>query len=85
MAGAYNAVAPDHKTNAEFTRAFALALHKPYWFPNVPGVILKLIYGKMSALVLKGNRVSADKIIGSGYDFQFPDLMSALKDLFGKD
>jgi uncharacterized protein len=85
MTGAYNAVAPDHKTNAEFTSAFARVLRKPFWFPNVPGVVLKLIYGKMSALILKGNRVSADKIISSGYKFKFPDLKGALEDLFGKD
>jgi uncharacterized protein len=84
MSGAYNAVAPDHQTNAEFTGTLARVLRKPRLFPNVPAVMLKLMYGEMSELVLKGNRVSADKIIGSGYGFQFPDLMSALKDLFGK-
>jgi uncharacterized protein (TIGR01777 family) len=82
MSGAYNAVAPDHKTNAEFTRTIARVLKKPRWFPNVPGVLLKLMYGKMSEIILKGNRVSADKIMASGYKFQFPDLFTALKDLF---
>lgn len=82
MNGAYNAVAPDHKTNAEFTRVLAHVLKKPFWFPNVSSIILRVIFGKMSVILLKGNRVSADKIIASGYKFQFPDLESALTDLF---
>lgn len=82
MNGAYNAIAPDHKTNAEFTKTLANVLKKPFSFPSVPGVMIKLIFGKMSEIVLKGNRVSADKIIASGYNFQFPDLKSALEDLY---
>lgn len=82
MNGAYNAVAPDHKTNAEFTHTLAHVLKKPFWFPNVPSMMLRIIFGKMSAILLRGNRVSADKIIASGYKFQFPDLENALTDLF---
>jgi uncharacterized protein len=85
MSGAYNAVAPDHKTNAEFTLALANVLRKPRLFPNVPGLMLKLMYGKMSEIILKGNKVSADKIIASGYQFQFPDLKSALINLLRKN
>lgn len=81
MNGAYNAVSPDHKTNAEFTRTLAKVLNKPFWFPKVPGIMIKLILGKMSKIVLKGNRISANKIIDSGYKFQFPDLEGALRNL----
>jgi uncharacterized protein len=85
MNGAYNAVAPDYKTNAEFTRTLAKVLNKPFWLPNVSGMMIKLLLGKMSEIVLKGNRISANKIIGSGYKFQFPDLERALKNLFDKN
>ena len=82
MNGAFNAVTPDQKTNAEFTKTLANVLKKPFWAPNVPGVIIKLIFGKMSEIVLKGNRVSSDKIIAAGYHFKFPELKTALADLF---
>lgn len=36
----------------------------------------------MSGIVLNGSRVSAGKIISAGYNFEFPDLESALKNLF---
>jgi NAD dependent epimerase/dehydratase family enzyme len=38
--------------------------------------------GEMASMVLEGNWVSAEKIMAAGYRFQFPDLDSALQDLF---
>jgi len=85
MNGAYNAVAPDHKTNAEFTRILTRILKKPLLSANVPSFMLRAIFGKMSGILLKGNRVSTDKIIASGYEFEFPELENALTDLYGKN
>jgi uncharacterized protein (TIGR01777 family) len=81
MTGAYNAVAPEHLTNKEFTRKLARILKKPFWFPNIPAVVMKLIFGEMSEMLLNGSKVSADKINATGYRFLFPDLESALKHL----
>ena len=82
MNGAYNAAAPDHKTSSEFTQALAHVLKKPYWFPGIPSILLKLIFGKMSEIFLKGSRVSSQKIIKAGYQFKFPYLEEAFQDLF---
>lgn len=84
MDGAHNAVAPDHKTNKEFIRTLARVLKKPFWFPNVPAITMKLMFGKMSEILLKGSRVSADKIKTTGYNFLFSDLESAFTDLIKK-
>jgi len=84
MDGAYNAVAPDHKTNEEFTRTLTQVLKRPFWFPNVPAVTMKLLFGEMSELLLKGSRISSGKIKAKGYNFLFPDLESALTDLLKK-
>ena len=81
MNGAYNAVAPDHKTNREFIKTLALVLKKPFWFPNVPEILMKILFGKMSEMLLKGSRVSSDKIKAAGYSFLFPQLEEALIDL----
>ncbi len=81
MTGVYNAVAPDHKTNKEFTQTLAHVLKKPFWFPNVPAILMKLMFGKMSEMLLKGSRISADKINSTGYNFLFPKLESALNNL----
>jgi uncharacterized protein len=79
--GAYNAVAPDHKTNEEFTRTLARVLNKPFAFPNVPAITIKLMFGKMSSILLEGSRISSDKIKSAGYDFLFPGLEGTLADL----
>ncbi|TFG43196.1 MAG: TIGR01777 family protein [Bacteroidia bacterium] len=84
VTGAWNAVAPEHKTNREFMRTLAKILEKPFFFPSVPSFVIKLMFGKMSEILLNGSRVSADKIILSGFAFKFPSLENALRDLFPK-
>ncbi len=81
MKGAYNAVAPEHQTNRDFMATLARALKKPFVFPNVPAVLMKLLFGEMSSIILQGSRVSSDKIWAAGYKFLFPDLSNALQDL----
>ena len=85
MSGAYNAVAPNQISNMDFTRTLAGILDKPYWFPNIPAIVMKIIFGKLSDILLKGNRVSADKIQASGYKFLFPNLKDALMQLMNEE
>jgi uncharacterized protein (TIGR01777 family) len=82
MNGSYNAVAPDNRTNKEFTRALARTLNKPFWFPGIPAFILKLVYGEMADMLLKGSKVSCEKIKTMNFTFKFPDLENAFDDLF---
>lgn len=82
MKGAWNAVAPEHITNREFMRSLAKVLKKPFFFPAVPSFLLKLLFGRMADIILKGSRVSANKILSAGYKFEYPDLENALKNLF---
>lgn len=84
MNGAYNAVAPEHQTNESFTKILALALGKKLWMPNVPSFVLKLIFGEMSDMILKGSRVSSDKIINASFAFEHPKLKEALHDILCK-
>ncbi len=81
MHGAYNAVGPQPATNREVTKAIAAALGKPLWLPPVPGFVLRLMVGEMAAMVLGGSRVSPDKILQTGFTFQFPELRGAVQNL----
>jgi NAD dependent epimerase/dehydratase family enzyme len=81
MKGAYNAVAPDHKTYITFTRTLASLIRKPFWLPHIPAFLLKIRFGKMSQIMLKGSRISSNKIKAAGYKFLFPSLESAISDL----
>jgi uncharacterized protein (TIGR01777 family) len=79
----YNMAAPNPVTNKEFTRAVAKQLRKPYWLPNVPAFMLKLLMGEMSAVVLGSNRTSAQKVQDAGFTFEFENVRDALKDIYG--
>ena len=48
----------------------------------VPGFIVRLIYGEMGeVLLLSGQKVLPNKAEESGYDFLFPKLEGALRDI----
>lgn len=80
--GEYNAVAPEHINNKDFTKVLCRILQKPFWFPNVPSFAMKLLFGEMSQILLKGSRVSSEKIRKTGFIFKHPKLEYALRDLF---
>lgn len=84
LQGVYNAVAPDPVSNETLTRAMAKAWHRPLFLPRVPAFMLKLLLGEMADMVIGGNRVSSRRIQAAGYQFKFPELPSAMKDLLGE-
>ncbi|MBB6330529.1 uncharacterized protein (TIGR01777 family) [Chryseobacterium sediminis] len=84
MNGAYNAVSPQHITNKDLTKNIAKILGKPLFMPNVPGFVLKLIFGELATAILEGSRASSQKIQDAGFRFKFPDLNEALRDLLNK-
>jgi len=81
MFGAYNAVAPEYINHNDFVRTMAGVMNKQVFLPPFPAWILRRVMGEMSDVVLKGSRISAAKIINSGYSFRFDKLGDALKDV----
>ena len=84
MEGAYNAAISDNTTNTIFSKTLAKIYGYSIWLPNVPTFILKLALGEMAQIVLKGRRVSSEKIEKTGFKFKFTNLEEALKDCLGK-
>ena len=84
MTEAYNAVAPVFTTNIEFTRALASKLKQNNWLFHLPSFFLKVILGELSEAIINGSRISADKILSTGYHFKFSNLENTLKDLTDK-
>jgi uncharacterized protein (TIGR01777 family) len=83
LKGVYNMAAPQPVTNTEMTRAVAKQLHRPLWAPKVPAFLIKLLFGEMATLVLGSTRTSAQKITDAGFQFKYPDIASALKEIYG--
>ncbi|MDW7695173.1 TIGR01777 family oxidoreductase [Flammeovirgaceae bacterium SG7u.111] len=84
MEGAFNAVAPNPVTMEQMVAAIARTINRPVFPINVPVFVLKGIMGEMSGIVLASTRVSSKKTEGTGFEFQFPHLLPALKNLFRK-
>ena len=77
--GVFNLTAPNPLANADFGRALARVLRRPFWFP-VPAFALKLALGEMAELLLlNGQRVVPERLLQAGLKFQFADAESALK------
>lgn len=76
--GIYNAVAPEHITNKSLTKIIAKKLKKPLWLPNIPAFVMKMLLGKMAAIILEGSRVSSEKILATGFKFKYPNINEAL-------
>ena len=71
LSGIYNGVASFPVTNEEMTKILAKTLKKPFFLPNVPAFILKLMLGEMHILLLESQKVCNEKIIQAGFDFQY--------------
>ena len=79
--GVFNAVAPEHQTSKTFSKALAKHINRPFIGVNVPSFALKLMFGDMSQILLKGSRLSSKKIEKNGYPFRFKTLNKALSNL----
>ena len=79
--GVYNLTAPNPVTNARFGKTIGSVLRRPYWMP-VPAFAMRLLFGEMATVVLDGQRVIPRRLLEAGYEFQHPDLNTALQDLF---
>ncbi|MCF6092473.1 TIGR01777 family oxidoreductase [Microaerobacter geothermalis] len=75
--GPVNAVAPNPVTNDQFGRILSKVLKTRHWLP-VPGFVLQLIFGEMSEILLKGQRVYPKKLLDAGFVFTFENLEEAL-------
>ena len=81
--GPVNATVPEPVTNAQFTKELASTLHRPAIFP-VPKLALNLLFGEMAGLVLASQRVLPEAARSCGFEFQYPKLGPALRNLLSQ-
>jgi uncharacterized protein len=79
--GPVNFTAPSPVTMNEFGSTLAGVLGRPHWLP-VPGSALRILLGEMSTLVVDGQKVLPDVLTKQGYLFKYPELKTALKNIF---
>lgn len=80
LSGPVNAAAPNPVRNADFTKELAAALHRPALFP-VPSFALKAMFGEMAGVLLESQRVLPQAAQSAGFEFRYPELGPALRQL----
>ncbi len=78
--GPHNATAPAPVRNGEFARTLAQVLHRPA-LVTTPALALKLMFGEMSSLLLTGQRVVPAQATAGGFQFKYPELEGALREV----
>lgn len=79
----FNGVAPAQNTNYEFTKELGRALHRPTIFPVPSFVVITLMGSERAVILTQGQKVAPQKTLESGFQYQYPDLSSALKEIVG--
>lgn len=82
--GVFNAVAPEHQTNNNFTKTLGNIINKTVLPINAPSFVLKTALGEMAYILLNGSRVSAKKT-SQFYNFEYPDLNAALNNIYNEE
>ena len=81
--GAFNLTAPQPLQGKEFFTTLAKILKRPC-FMHVPEFALKTAFGQMAReMLLSSQRVLPQRLLKSGYVFQYNELERALSDLVG--
>jgi len=78
--GIINVVSPEPVTNKELTEKIAKIIKKPALF-CVPSFVIKAIFGEMSGIVLKGQKVAPERLNELKYEFLYKNSDSALLNL----
>jgi uncharacterized protein (TIGR01777 family) len=82
LSGIYNGVAPLPVSNQEMVKTVARIRNGKLFLPlHIPAFMLKLLIGEGSVEILKSTRVSADKILSTGFRFLYPEIGIAIENL----
>ncbi|MEY2737588.1 MAG: hypothetical protein RL683_706 [Actinomycetota bacterium] len=83
--GAYNLTAPQHATCTEIVRGLGKALGRPTIL-QVPSFAMRLLIGEAAdELLLCNQKMTADKLLETGFKFEHPTLQSAIDYVVGKN
>lgn len=80
MAGPCNVTSPNPATMDDVAAALGKVLHRPS-AARVPAAALRLALGERADVVLGGQRAFPERLLATGFEFHFPELLGALQDL----
>lgn len=83
IGGPVNLVSPNPVPNKVFMATFRKVFHRP-WAPSAPEFLVRLMSYIMHvepSLLLRTEKVFPQQVLDAGFEFSFPELESALRDL----
>ncbi|MEA5507699.1 TIGR01777 family oxidoreductase [Halotia wernerae UHCC 0503] len=78
--GVYNATAPNPVHMADLCQTLGQVMHRPSWLP-VPAFALEALLGEGAMVVLEGQQVLPKHTLESGFEYQYPNLQPALRQI----
>ncbi|WP_378187046.1 TIGR01777 family oxidoreductase [Aquimarina sp. W85] len=84
QSGVFNAVAPNPVSNQKLIKIIAKKMNKSIFLPNVPKFMMKLILGEMHTILFASQRVSCEKLLETGFNFNFDNVAVAIQDIVNK-
>lgn len=81
LTGVYNGVAPKPETLKTIVKTIRAHKYPISIVHPIPAFILRLLLGEMSAVVLNSTPVSCQKILKTGFAFNFPYIGETIRDL----
>lgn len=83
--GPYNLTAPEPATCEQMIHALGKQLGRPTWF-RVPAFAMRILIGEAAQeLLLVSQKMTATKLLTSGFRFKYPDLDSSVRWVVSKD
>jgi len=80
MSGVFNGTAPNPVKMQTFCQEMGTVMNRPSWLP-VPGFALEALLGDGAQVVLEGQRVLPTRTVESGFEYQYPSVHPALKEI----
>jgi hypothetical protein len=80
ISGPVNFTAPNPVRNKELSQWLGRILGRPAFLP-APGFMLRLVLGEFGSILLEGQKVIPQKLLQAGFQFQYPEIAPALRQI----
>jgi len=76
--GPVNFCAPNPVRNRDLAKAMGHVLNRPAFMP-APGFMIRLVLGEFGTTLLGSQRAIPEKLLSFGFDFEYPDIINAIR------
>ena len=82
LSGPFNMSAPHPVRNRELASTLGRVVKRPSFLPT-PRTMLRLVLGEVGTVLVESQRAVPQNLLESRFDFRFPEIENALRDIVG--